>query len=396
LLLAYPVWFTLAGPAHLSGRIWPGYFAGIGGSNLHDYVLPAAASVVETRMSQRLGGYQAGTLSNQYLGIGLVVVLVVGTVIWRRDRRLWLFGAVGLVSVPFSFGEHKDYWTPWRLFIRIPQVDNVVPSRFELVTYLCAAVMLAVIVDHTRTAIDQRRISERRTVSGAPPRFRRVMAWPRAGAMTATVVAVMALAPIAAYFATGLPFTTQPVALPSWFRTVAPHLGGHQVILAFPVPFALLESAMTWQAVDGMHFALVGGGGPGGISQRAGSERAGQDVIGSASIAITPPSVTPSDVTEVRRALDGWGVTTVVLPDTSHLPLYERVVASRQIAVLITAATGERPVFQDDAWVWSEVDRAGPASRGGSALLSQCASGPEDVSASSIDQATACVLEGSS
>ena len=31
LLLGYPVWFTLAGPAHLSGRVWPTLPAGVGG-----------------------------------------------------------------------------------------------------------------------------------------------------------------------------------------------------------------------------------------------------------------------------------------------------------------------------------------------------------------------------
>ena len=30
-LLAYPLWFTLAGPAHLSGRVWPTLTAGVGG-----------------------------------------------------------------------------------------------------------------------------------------------------------------------------------------------------------------------------------------------------------------------------------------------------------------------------------------------------------------------------
>ncbi len=351
LLLAYPLWFALAGPAHLAGPIWgPSSIISYGGTDLKDYLLPSPPSPGFAALAHRLGGYQAPTLSGQYFGIGLLAVLVVGLAVWFRDRRLWLFGIVGALSVPLSFGLQFHSWTLWRLFVGLPLMDNIIPSRFLLVTFLAAAVMLGLIVDHTHARLG-RRGGGRRHASG-----RR---WRPLGAVVAVAVAAVALVPIARYYADGLPFTTRPVVLPSWYRTVAPHLPAHQVVLAFPVPFALLQSSMTWQAVDDMSYAMVGGGGPDSIVQRAGKERAGQVFIAGLSSAGGFQTISPREIKAVRRALDGWGVTMVVIPDPAHLPLYERLHEVRVTAVLMTAATGRQPVRQSHAWVWTEVEHAG-------------------------------------
>jgi hypothetical protein len=393
-LLAYPVWFALAGPAHLSDPIWPHSIIGIGGSNLHDYFLPIPASAYETGLAHRLGGYQAGVLSNQYLGFGLVAVVAAGMVIWRRDRRLWLFGAVGLMSVALSFGGEPTSWSPWRLFWHEPLLQNIIPSRFESITYLCVAVMLAVIVDHTYAAFGRHR---QRLLAGSDALWSRpVELWPRLGALAAWSVAAIALIPIGAYFAPSIPFTTPPLVVPAWFRDVAPHLKGRQVVLAFPVPFAFLSSPMTWQAVEGMPFDMVGGSGPGSVPERAGQERAGQLYLGPTSLDLQRASVTPQDVRAVRQALDGWGVTMVVVPASLRVPLYEQVLTMRTTAVVMTAATGQAPRFQAGAWVWSRVNRAGPAVVPSSATLSRCDSGPEDGTRASIVRSDRCVLADSS
>jgi hypothetical protein len=392
-LLVYPVWFALAGPAHLSDPIWPDSFIGIGGSNLHDYFLPIPASAYETGLAHRLGGYQGGVLSNQYLGIGLVAVLAAGTVIWRRDRRLWLFAAVGLVSVALSFGGEPTYWTPWRLFWHEPLLQNIIPSRFEFVTYLCAAVMLAAIVDHTYAMFGRHR---QRLLAGSSHALwsRPIELWPRLGALVAWTVAAIAVIPIGAYFAPSIPFTTQPIVVPAWFRDVAPHLKGPQVVLAFPVPFAFLSSPMTWQAVEGMPFAMVGGDGPESVPQRAGKERAGQTYIGAMSLDLRRVTITPADIRAVRQALDGWGVTLVVVPVSRQVPLYQQVLTLRTTAVVMTAATGQAPQFRAGGWVWSGVNHAGPAVLPSSATLARCASGPQDGTQASIARSDTCVLTG--
>ena len=91
-LLAWPTWFALAGPAHLSGSIWPN-IAALGGFVPASYVSPHYAQGFNVFLL--LGGYSGPQLgSAAYLGWGLLAVLVAGLVAFRRDRRLWFFGFV--------------------------------------------------------------------------------------------------------------------------------------------------------------------------------------------------------------------------------------------------------------------------------------------------------------
>jgi hypothetical protein len=158
-----------------------------------------------------------------------------------------------------------------------------------------------------------------------------------------------------------IPLTTRPVTLPPWFAEVGRHLPPGQVVLAVPAPFSLIQSAMTWQAVDGLDFAMVGGSGPEGIPARAGPERAGMEVVSAASISfVGPPGPTASNIRALRRALAGWGVTLVVMPDPGNLPRYDRGTSPSSALGLFTVALGRPPHFVDDAWVWSGVGTPGP------------------------------------
>jgi hypothetical protein len=382
-LLAYPIWFVLDGPAHLAGPIWGFSYISYGGTSHRDYLLPSPASTLATSLGHQFGGYQAPTLSPQYFGLGLVAVLVVGLVVWRRDVRLWLFAAVAAASILLSSGLSYNSWTPWRLFEWLPQMDNIIPSRFLLITYVCAAVMLGLVVDHTYALVGDR-VRRRPGREGA-----RAGAGPWA-AVVAAVVALIAVVPVAWYWAGGLPLTVQPVVLPTWFRTVAPHLDQHQVVLAFPVPFDLYQSSLTWQAVDGMSFAMAGGSGPGSLLARAGSEESGQNVIGVLST-LGSPDITTDDILAVREALQGWGVTMVVIPDRAGLPHYEQLPGVRTTTVLMSAAIGRAPVRQAGAWVWSGVDQAGPPVL--AVNPSHCVRGqPLSGTVASIDRSVACVL----
>jgi hypothetical protein len=402
-LLAFPVWFTLAGPAHFSGSIWGTMYTGYGGANLHDYFLPSTPSAMVSGLAHRFGGYQAPLLSGQYFGLGLVAVLVAGLAIWWRDRRLWLFATVAVVCVLLSFGLGLHQWTLWRLFAWLPELNSVIPSRFLLITYLAAAVMLGLIVDHTVADVSRRIQPGPVDVTPAGTAFppghsdgqRRSVPIRWWGALAGVAVSAIALVPIAAFYAPGLPFTTQPVAVPQWYRTVAPHLTDDQVLLAFPVPWAFQQSTMTWQAVAGMSYSMVGGGGPGSILSRAGRERAGQAYIGNLSLTQTPGPVTPEQVALTRRALDGWGVTMVVVPDTSRLPSYERLGNESYIAAVVTAAVGRAPVRQAGAWVWSGVNHAGPSVQATTTELSACAATRHPNTPAAVNRATHCMLHAS-
>ena len=98
------------------------------------------------------------------------------------------------------------------------------------------------------------------------------------------------------------------------------------------------------------------------------------------------------EVAAVRHALDGWGVTGIVLPDPEGLPDYERMHAVRSAVVLLTAATGQAPEYRARAWVWTGVDRAPAAVEPSVARLAACSAGAPDGSVASIRAAAACVL----
>ncbi len=367
-LLAYPVWFALAGPAHFSGLVWPSLAPGAYGTDLSAF-FRLSSTTASTLAQRRFGGYQGVALhQGVYLGYVLPVVLVVGLVAWRRDRRLWLFAWVTVSSMALclsSVAGGGHLWVPWRSLAYVPIVQNILPLRFAAMVFLGAAVMLAVIVDHARAGL---RAGGRRAGPHARhgAHARRQHAERRlrelAADLVAASVAVVALGPIAASYAGNLPLTMVPVVVPEWFAAVAPHLPPGQVVLTYPAAFGGIQAPMAWQAEDRMSFSLVGGGGPGSVPQRAGRERPGFTVLSDATVSVDPVTgYLPSTVSSVRQAITGWGTTLVVIPDQPGLPAYDQGDQTGYALAMTTAALGEAPRFEASAWVFSVGRRpAGP------------------------------------
>jgi hypothetical protein len=395
--LAYPVWFALAGPGHYSGSIWPdSYPLGSAGTSIMNYVFGAPASPALEALYRRTGGPQGPLLSTQFFGIGAAIIVTVGIIIWHRDLRLWLFGTLAMSSGLLSLGLKKGFWTPWQELEGLPLVQNIIPSRIVVLTYLAIAVMLGLIIDHARTDAIQWSMARPGSSPREPSERRgsRLDRW--VGGLAGAALAGVALVPVAAYLAPSIPIATQRVVLPTWFRTVAPRLEGNQVLLVLPAPFAILQSALTWQAVNRMHYAMVGGAGPGSVPSRAGKERAGQVVLGSASFSFRPQAIEPGAITAARQAMDGWGVTMVVIPDQAGLPSYEQISSVPFAVALVTAATGVRPKYQAGAWVWTRVNHDGPALNLSPTAFSHCIHGHRATDISSVNDVTTCVLHSSS
>jgi hypothetical protein len=165
------------------------------------------------------------------------------------------------------------------------------------------------------------------------------------------------------------------------------------VLLVFPVPYQVIESAMAWQAVVGFPYAMVGGGGPGGVVQRAGAERAGAEAIGRASFSFTAQTLRPGDVAATRRALSAWGVNGVVLPDAPGLAAYDRVTSVPYTVAFVTAVTGRAPARQVGSWVWSDlaVDRTGGPGPTPAALAA-CVSLGTSGAPAAVERVATCVL----
>ncbi len=390
-LLAYPAWFALDGPAHLSGPIWGGFpFLGLHAS-LKSYVIPSPSDALEVAVRHLVGGYQGPFLSYQYFGIGVIVVVTAGTIYWRRDRRLWFFGAMTATAVILSLGSSKTHFLPWDFLANQPLFQNIWPSRFSIIGFLAVSVMLGLIVDHVYESIPRRAM--RFDTSESKGRERKAV-W--VGAAGGILVAALALVPPWAYLAQDFPLTTQPVVLPTWFRTAAPHLRGHQILLIFPSGFAdFPESALTWQAVNTMHYSMVGLGGPGAeINRIPVGTRAGASVVANVSSPLAPlPLITSEDIASVRRALKEWGVTMVVIPDQPNLPAYDQVHSVTVAAALVAAATGEQPHDQANAWVWTGVERVNPSQLATGASFAACTSRLAPRGRDGVMAATACVVK---
>ncbi|MHB1775178.1 MAG: hypothetical protein ACYCU7_04185 [Acidimicrobiales bacterium] len=364
-LLAYPTWFALAGPAHLSGQLWPNLPV-IGGYTPRSFV--DAATGTGPSIYWEMGGYFGRNLpSSAYLGWGLLAVLAAGALAWWRDRRLWFFGSLGLLTAALTLGVRRQYWVPWDLLGRWPFLSNVIEQRFVAVTYLALAAMLAVVLDRTRSALARS--------AHAPGRGG---TWSAAGTVAALALAAVALVPIGWSTGSVLPFATRPIGLPAWFSDVGSRLPPGRVLLAYPAPFSGIQSAMAWQAVDGMRFAQAGGGGPQGTPARAGAERPGFDVLTAVGFGFAGmPSGTAAQLAAVRAALRGWRVDEVVIPDQPGLPAVLRGRGPGYAAGLMTAALGRRPVVQHDAWVWSPVTLSTPSLHLGPLTLLSCTTAAE-------------------
>jgi hypothetical protein len=392
-LLAYPAWFALAGPAHVLGLVWtdPGQYV----STLKSYLIPKPAL--------RLGwlfGFDGVLISGQYLGLGLVVVLLGGLVAWRRDLRLWFFAIVGLAFLTLSLGAANP------LFGFLPVLENILPNRFDQVVYLSAAIMLGIVVDHSYASVTRWYTAARSGVGHpeAPPvegQARRInpgttdrahkpwVGW--AGALAGLTVAGIALVPIGFYLFQNVPIPVQSSPhVPSWFRTAARHLGPKQVLLVLPDNLSV-ESALIWQVADGMRYAMVDEVGSSGT---AAIEPAGLTVLADASLPASygaaPPPITPGKIAAVRSALHEWGVTMVVIPDQPGLVPLAQISSVPAAAALITAATGQRPVYEEGAWVWAAINHASPSIVTTTSKFSECTS-VRSRGTAAVDAAVACI-----
>jgi hypothetical protein len=165
------------------------------------------------------------------------------------------------------------------------------------------------------------------------------------------------------------------------------------VLLVFPVPNQVIESAMAWQAVTDFPYAMVGGGGPGGVIERSGIERPGAEAIGRASFAFAGQQLQPGDVAATRAALEGWQVDRAVLPDQPGLAAYDRVTSVPHAVAFLTAVTGRAPVRLAGSWVWTRISVGLPAGRGPfPAAVGACEAPGSDGSPTAVERVAACVL----
>jgi hypothetical protein len=331
-ILAYPVWFYFAGPAHLHGPVWGAAALGAYGTTLRSFVDPAGLASLATSM-RAYGGYQGPVLPGLgYIGAGVLLVGLVGSIVaWRRGpvRLAVVLGlcAGALTLRPGSFP------VPWAALEHLGILSSVVELRFTLFVMLCLAVIIAL---------------------GATDAADWLGARQRHMGIVVAVVLVVGSLPTAWSVAANVPLTARAVVLPAWFRSPAATTSSSKVLLTYPFPSSGLQSSLAWQAVDAMAWSQAGGGGPAGLPSRAGAHSRAALVLDEGSLGLgPPPAISSANVAAVRAAVVAWGVTTIVVPLDRSLPAYERGRSRAWAIAMFSAVEGAPPSASHHALVWS-------------------------------------------
>lgn len=360
--LAVPAWFVLRGPRHIVGSASPGLH--LFGNSLGDLWAVTARTVAATPFAP--GGQDPASLGitgpdMAYVGVPLLVAAAVSVIVARRRRITWVLVATGAASFVLSLGTsalrddalRSVTWLPWQSLGTWPLLDDVLPGRFAAFVDLSLAILVALGVDGAWRWIC-RRVSEvpRRPMTVRPTRLRgRRSTFLWAGSVL-VVSAAVAIVPVWARYA--VPATTESVVLPGWFATTARQVPAQSVVLTYPFPSSdsLASEPMLWQAVLDMHVRLAGGylKVPGHDGHVLGTQPPGSAISVLDLLTLTAqvrgrawvPS--PSALAALRRAVEAWDVSYVVVTTTGPNPVFA--------AAVMTAAIGRLPALSQGSWVW--------------------------------------------
>ena len=330
-LLAYPLWFQLAGPRAHAGRI---LYA--------DWGEDLTAYVTFSRFS--LATHTAGadspiaeTEQNSYFGWPLFAAAVLAAVLlWRQGSLVARAVAVtGVVFGLFSLGRQIHVFGtptgipgPWALAgFDTPVVEMVMPSRFAIVVTGVVVILLALLGDELVAA--RHRLGPSGSLGTS-------------AALTMMGVAVFSVLPVS------LPTQVYPppptfITSGDWRGYVPP---GRTLV---PVPLPDRDVGLAtfrWSAATGQELALPAGyflgTGPDGEVTDGAALRPTKVVLGTAAHTGQVPPITDELRRQVRADLAYWRASVVVLPAQPH----QRVLADFLDAVLGPG------VDLDDVRIW--------------------------------------------
>lgn len=367
-LLALPAWFTLDGPRHIVGAIWPGFdlfgnnvnalWASGGGS-------ASGAGAVFGPAGHSLANLGLGGPNPAYVGTGVLAVAALSVAVAARRKITWILLVAGSTSFVLSLGSaglrsdalSSFSWLPWQAVVKWPLFDDVLPGRFALFTDLAFSMIIAIGLDSARALS----ISATEAAQARHSKSRRRAAWTatratppsRVVAMVACLIcAVAMLVPIWRLYT--VPAATETVRLPPWFSTAGKSIPAQSVVLTYPFPASssLASEPMVWQAVDGMRFRLAGGyvkvpGAQGRPLVEGSAHSATRSLINLTLDPQTPArswTPTPTDLVNLREALRAWEVSYVVITANGPNPTFT--------AAVMTAVTERAPSVSRHAWVW--------------------------------------------
>jgi hypothetical protein len=357
ILLAYPIWFVLRGPGHISGPIQlvpNAYRADLLGPLVpNTYTWLAPASLVRTA-----DAFANSTAENgSYLGITLTVTVLIGIVVlWRSSQAvrvaavggaaafiLSLGGALSVSGAPGAYLHGLPL--PERVFAKLPLLSNTVAVRYSLYVALFASLILAIVLDRSWSAVASGAHRAHSMRSG-----RRLVA-----PVAVVILAAICLIPVIPDIPIGAAATA---TTPSYFtsQSLARTPRG-QVSVIFPFPSSVVPDAQLWQAEAAMHFKTPGGY----FLVPEGRNRAlafsavlsyGQDTLTARVFTLLylgrPPAQTPALRAALLAQFHAWHVSTLVA-SMDHVSTPARSLA------FLSWLVGRPPVTDVDVDVWRQL-----------------------------------------
>jgi hypothetical protein len=313
--VGYGAWVALEGPQHIHGPAQSAsVIAGIS-SDPAGLVVPTEnqhftfneAALGDSYVAQRDANWHVqvdSTLENgTYVGIPLLLILVAGIIVLRRNRLAVFAAVMAAITMLLSMGSHlhidghrTPVPLPFIVLAHLPLLDSGAASRYVSLFWLFAALLLAMTLDWVHET--------------SVPRIR--AGW---SAVVCLLVAVFALVPLVPAW----PYPSSAAVVPPWFTSDARALPAGTTAVVFPSSNPSDSSAMVWQAMSDMTFRMPGGyavfaSSPSGAASFYAQPSVLQSAMTSCVTGV-PPQNSPEDT---RSVLHGWKARyVVVVPGTT-------------------------------------------------------------------------------
>lgn len=251
IVLAYPVWFTFAGPMHINGS--PHTVAYWGNALPVDLL-----SLINQGRPDSFNSITIGIVV--FLGWPLVATLACFAWFFRHRRAILFAGALALICFVLSLGPHlwlngryTGFPLPALVFERLPALDGFQMGRFALMTAVFVAGMFALGLEEL-----WKRLKMTRGLTNLP------QGW---GMVIRTAIVGIVVTAVAIPLIPHQTRLTQTTDVPAFFTSKEMNsIPAGSVVLAYPYPDAASSSiwfglprVMLYQAVTGMRFDLIGG-----------------------------------------------------------------------------------------------------------------------------------------
>jgi hypothetical protein len=351
-LLAYPVYFAMRGPAHITGSDW----ARVTTNHLKLILFPLAQNHRAISLMPDAGYLGRAGLANGYLGVGILVVIAAALLIRRPLTRLCLL--ILLIAGWASLGSYYSGQMPggisvlsylpslWKIVRNVPVLDQATPQNFSAIMVFTVVVATALLLDW----IWAHRSGN--LLRGLPSRASKSAI---AVTLAAGVSLVLALSWLTAW---PMPLKVESVATPPPVQRILASLPPHAVVLFYPFPSSELDQALIWQANDGLRFSVAGGrgitAGPGGAAVHgleAGTPAGNLSALSTSYLpygSLDLPTLPDAAVrASMRETLRHWKVTNIIMSGGGRAPDYSRT--------WLTQVLGAQPTLQDGRWVWTNV-----------------------------------------